>query len=83
MDTSMNTPMNTPMNILFILCDQERYMDRSSPEYRAFDAALKARKRLQDSGVTFTKHQINSEVTRTAGQRVHDRFCESLDTLLK
>ncbi|MDX2380164.1 MAG: sulfatase-like hydrolase/transferase [Acidimicrobiia bacterium] len=42
-------------NVVFILTDQERYF----PEWPAgFD--LPGRRRLQDSGITFTNHQITS-----------------------
>ncbi len=46
-------------NILFILTDQERYFDPAElpPGYY-----LPGRARLQERGVTFTNHQINSAV---------------------
>ncbi len=48
-----------PYNILFILTDQERYIDPADypPGY-----TLPARERLQRRGVTFTSHYINSAV---------------------
>jgi arylsulfatase A-like enzyme len=49
-----------PHNILFILNDQERYINRS--KYCDFDDALPGRKRLQKRGMTFTNHRINSSV---------------------
>jgi arylsulfatase len=53
------SPGEGPYNILFILTDQERYIDPAEypPGY-----ALPGRERLQQRGVTFTKHQINSAV---------------------
>ena len=47
------SPGEGPYNILFILTDQERYIDPA--EYpRGY--ALPGRERLQQRGVTFTKH---------------------------
>ena len=72
-----------PFNILFILTDQERYIDPAAypPAY-----ALPGRERLQRKGLTFTNHQINSAVCTSSrsviytGQHIqHTRLFDNLD----
>jgi len=49
-----------PYNVLFILTDQERYLDPDT--HASLYDQLPARKRLQKRGITFTKHHINTAV---------------------
>jgi arylsulfatase A-like enzyme len=72
-----------PYNILFILTDQERYLDPSElpPGY-----ALPGRERLQRRGVTFTNHHINSAVCTSSrsviytGQHIqHTKLFDNMD----
>ena len=81
--TRSRTPQKGPYNILFILTDQERYIDPSDfpPGY-----ALPGRERLQRRGLTFTSHQINSAVCTSSrsviytGQHIqHTRLFDNLD----
>jgi len=51
---------NKPYNILFILTDQERYLDPD--KHASLYDELPARNRLRKHGITFTKHHINTAV---------------------
>ncbi len=70
-------------NILFILTDQERYID---PSALPSGYALPGRERLQRRGVTFTNHQICSAVCSSSrsviytGQHIqHTKIFDNLD----
>jgi len=71
-----------PYNILFILTDQERYLDPSElpPGY-----ALPGRERLQRRGVTFTNHHINSAVCTSSRSVIytgqHIQFTKLFDNM--
>ncbi len=53
------SPEQKPYNILFILTDQERYFD---PSQYPSGYRLPGHARLQNRGVTFTNHTVNSMV---------------------
>ncbi len=74
---------SSPYNILFILTDQERYIN---PAHYPPGYALPGHERLQRKGLTFTKHQINSAVCTSSrsviytGQHIqHTRLFDNLD----
>ena len=74
---------NQPYNILFILTDQERYIEASELP-RGFK--LSGHDRLKESGITFTNHHINSAVCTSSrsviytGQHIqHTKLYDNMD----